>query len=678
MIKYSFFGIVLLQLSLLQASESDKVIAETVVVSATKTAVEIREVVEKVVVVSTDDIERSGASTTEELIQTIPGVSISNNPQAQIRINGLAGTYTKVLIDGVPVHGDVGGAFPIENIPMNDIDRIEIVKGAAGAIYGSDAIGGVVNFITKKKSRKTAVTGGYRYLTNSISSFYKIPGHEDDSFVVSTSNRSSWGGAHGADLGVRHTLGIVDLKVSAGLYIDGGVVDTIEKRPVTLFGDRPYWTMNELKRYNGSVYTGFDLSEDLSLSVDGRYSYSEDSRSISDDLKQSFVDHSFTGTVRGEYFFSDVASIGGYLSGQKFDHTYINYDFNSKDTVKNNRAIYNTFDSEIRYDVQLNSANQLVTGVNLLHGSVDGAAIKDGRQDGYEIAGFVQETFNLRDADNFILTTGLRGTYNSRFSGALSPKIGVRYNFSDPLFIRLAFGTGFKTPSFKQNYYDSFIHPKPHDFLLSGSIDLSPEKSRSINGSIGGASKLFTYELYSHFASLDDKITTAISSENGGELDDGRKYSYQRGYVNVAESRSYGADVSLSFVGFEELKVDGSFSYLYMEDRDSPGEAYVESELYSPYSFKITKTVNLRKYNIRIPIWSSMINYEGKQLWNRDAEDGDKKYLDRYHTVNSSLKQKFGEHVSLSIGINNLFDNHGEDIGFGYGRLGYANLRFGF
>ncbi len=678
MIITRIFVIVSFLVTTLCAGEGSVITTEAVVVSATKTEAEIREVVEKVDVIARSDIENSGASTTEELIQSIPGVAISNNPQAQIRINGMAGAYTKVLIDGVPVHGKVGGAFPIENIPLGDIERIEVVKGAAGALYGSDAIGGVINFITRKRSRATEITGGYRYQSNVVSSTFEEPGYEDSTFEVSTADRQRWGGAHSADMGVRHTFGVVDFNASAGLYVDGGVVDTVEKEPVPLFGDRPYWTMNELKRYNGAVYAGVDLSEDLSLSVQGRYSYDEDSRSITQDLKQSFVDHNIIGVIRGDYFISENASLGGYASFQRLDHTYRNYDFNEKKNVKDNPTIYNTFDGEARYDLLFNAANRLITGVNVLNESVSGNAIEDGQKQSYEIAGFIQETYNVKNQSKLVITTGLRGTYNSRFSGAVTPKIGVRFNAADPLWLRIAFGTGFKTPTFKQNYYDSFIHPKPHDFVLNGNIDLSPEKSRSVNGSVGGELRLLSYELYAHLATLEDKITTDVISDEGGALDDGRVYSYRRGYVNVAEGRSYGADLTLSLTGIKQLTLDGSFSYLYMEDRGSSESEYQESELYSPYSFKVATTLDLRSYNSSIPVWNTMFNYESEQLWDRTARDDNDKYLESYHTLNTSLKEYFGETFSLAVGVNNLFDAHSETLGFGYGRIGYVDLRVHF
>lgn len=664
--------------TLLLADEDTVVTSETVVVSATKTLIETNEVVEDLEIVSAEEIENSGASTTEELIQTISGITICKHPQTQIRINGMEGRYTLVLIDGVPIHANIGGGVPLENIPLGDIERIEIVKGAASAIYGSSAVGGVVNFITRRLSRSTKVTAGLRYQSNILSNQFNTPGYEDDDFEVATSQRARWMGATSADIGLRTTIGILDIKVSGGMYFDSGVVDTIIKRPVALFGNRPYWTMNEVKKSFGNLYAGVDFSDDLLVSFDARFALDKDKRSLSRDVVQYYSNHSYNGVVKWNYFLNQNVSFDGYFSGQRFNHTYNNYNYNLEETTKDNLSTYNTFDSEFLAKTALNDANEIVTGINFIRESVHNDDIENDYQSGHEIAGFIQESFNLQNEDRLIITAGFRGTYNSRFSGAINPKIGVRYNFSNTMYARISYGTGYNTPTFKQNYYDSFIHPKPHDFLLQGNPDLSPEKSHCLNGSIGGETQLFSYNATGHLSIINDKITTEVTSEEGGMLENGRIYSYQRGYVNVAESRSFGSNLSLSYTGIHWFSLTGSFSYLYMEDRDSPDDEYLESELFSPYSFKASGTFDFRRFGQYFPTLNVMFNYEGRQLWNRAAEEESLRYLESYSTLNVSLKKELTETITFTLGVNNLIDNGSNDLGFGYGRIGYADLRFNY
>jgi len=671
--------IVFFVLSTLLLADENVLTAQTVVVSATKTLIETDEVVEDLEIISVEDIENSGASTTEELIQAIPGITVYRHPQTQIRINGMEGNYTLVLIDGVPIHADVGGGVPLENIPLGDIERIEIVKGASSVIYGSSAIGGVVNFITRGLSRSTEITGGLRYQSNILSDQFNTPGYEDDNdFEVATDQRARWSGATSADAGVRTTLGIFDIKASGGVYFDSGVVDTIIKRPVVLFGNRPYWTMNEVNRSFGNLYAGVDISEDLLVSVDTRFALDKDKRSLSRDVVQYFSNNSYNGVVKWNYFVNERTTFDGYFSGQRFDHTYNNYDYNLEATTKDNLSTYKTFDSEFLAEISLNDANTFVTGINFIRESMYNDDIENDYQNGYEVACFVQESFNYRDENRLIVTTGFRATYNSRFSGAINPKVGARYNFSSGLYARVSYGTGFNTPTFKQNFYDTFIHPKPHDFLLQGNPDLSPEKSHSLNASLGGEANVLSYEASVHLSLVDQKISTEVISEEGGELEDGSIYSYQRGYVNIAESRSMGSDLSLTYKGNDWFNLTGFFSYLYMEDRETPEDEFLESELFSPYSYKFSGIIYFDQWRKYLPIMNVMFNHEGRQVWNRDEEDESLRYLESYSTLNVSLKKQITDNISFTFGVNNVLDDGSDDLGFGYGRICYTDLRFSY
>ncbi|PIE52039.1 hypothetical protein CSA37_08750 [Candidatus Fermentibacteria bacterium] len=658
------------------AEEGDVVTTGTVVVSATKTLIEVSEVVEELEVIPSEVIENSGASTTEELLRTVPGITVVKHPQTQIEINGMEGAYTLVLIDGVPIHADVGGGVPIENIPLGDIERIEVVKGSAAAIYGSSALGGVVNFITKPLSRATQISGSYRYQTNLLSSQFDTPGFEnDENFQVATANRARWAGAHIADLNLRTTVGLFDIKAAGGVHYDAGVIDTIIKRPIPVFGERPYWTMNEMKRYYGNLYAGLDVNDDLTISMDTRFAYDKDKRSLSQDLVQWFENNSYSGTLRSMYFAGDNVTFDSYFSFQRFDHDYCNWDYNTEVLTTDSYSIFDTWDCEAKSEIELNDEHDLVVGVNYLHESVENEDIIDGVKSGYEFAGYAQESFNLHDESRFIITAGLRGTYNSRFSGDVNPKLGARYNFAENFYLRLAMGTGFKAPSFKQNYYDSFIHPKPQNFLLTGNPDLVPERSLSFNGSTGGVFGAFDYELYGHYTTVDDKITTMITSEEGGFTPDSTEYSYQRSYVNVAESRSWGGDFSIGYNGIDYLDLTGTVTYLYMEDRESREDEYRESEMFSPLCYKLSMMLDLTGYNRYYPLVNLMYNFEGEQIWYRDPTGVDV-YLDDYSTLNMSLKERITDNVSFTFGMNNLLDNSSDDLGFGYGRITYADIQF--
>ena len=127
---------------------------EIIVVSAGKIEQTVDNAVEKVQVISKSDIEQSGAKTLSEAVKNLSGVVVTGasaaNPTDSISMQGFDSAYVKILVDGIAVTGDIGGATAVFEIPVEMIERIEVVQGAASALYGSDAMGGVINIITKK------------------------------------------------------------------------------------------------------------------------------------------------------------------------------------------------------------------------------------------------------------------------------------------------------------------------------------------------------------------------------------------------------------------------------------------------------------------------------------------------------------------------------------------------
>lgn len=136
-------------------------IKEEIVVTATQTARLHMEVPIKTDVVSREKIENKGATQLAESLTGVTGVRVENNCQncntTQVRINGMEGKYSQILIDSVPFFSSLVGVYGLEQLPSEMVERVEVVKGGGGAIYGGSAVAGVVNVITKEpwKNRLT-------------------------------------------------------------------------------------------------------------------------------------------------------------------------------------------------------------------------------------------------------------------------------------------------------------------------------------------------------------------------------------------------------------------------------------------------------------------------------------------------------------------------------------------
>ena len=140
--------------------EEDLVQIEGVIVSATRSETTRRMSPTLVNVVGTDIYDRTNSTTVAQGLSFQPGVRVENNCQncgfQQVRINGLDGQYTQILIDSRPVFSALAGVYGIEQLPANMIDRVEVMRGGGSALFGSSAIAGTINIITKEPVRNSA------------------------------------------------------------------------------------------------------------------------------------------------------------------------------------------------------------------------------------------------------------------------------------------------------------------------------------------------------------------------------------------------------------------------------------------------------------------------------------------------------------------------------------------
>ena len=143
-----------------------------IVVTATRTAQPLTDIVADLSVVDRDTIEASGATGLADVLARLPGVEISRSGgvgnASNVFLRGAEGRFTAVYIDGVRVDSQSTGGAVWEQIPLSQIDRIEVLRGPAAAVYGSDAVGGVIQLFTKKGEGAAAPYVGVGIGTHSL------------------------------------------------------------------------------------------------------------------------------------------------------------------------------------------------------------------------------------------------------------------------------------------------------------------------------------------------------------------------------------------------------------------------------------------------------------------------------------------------------------------------------
>lgn len=140
--------------------------SEELVITAARAEQARKDVTVATEVIGREEIEASGARTMDELLRAAPGIEVTPTfGGSGVRMQGLDPKHVLVLVDGRPVDGRVDGTVDLARLRVSDIERVEVVKGPSSALYGSDALGGVINIVTRSSDAPWQADGAARYGT---------------------------------------------------------------------------------------------------------------------------------------------------------------------------------------------------------------------------------------------------------------------------------------------------------------------------------------------------------------------------------------------------------------------------------------------------------------------------------------------------------------------------------
>lgn len=390
-----------------------------------------------VTVIDRKEIDQSAAPDLPSLLKSYTGVSIisygGQGASTNVYLRGMSATQTLVLINGVRASSATTGTTSIFNIPLASIERIEIAKGAHSAQYGADAMGGVVNIITKRGGACADGRNACATLTTGVT--------------------HPWGG---------YVSGTVQGRSESGFnYALGG----------SLLGTRGYDFTTPLAWGHEPDDDGFlQGSANLALSKDfdwgrlyadglfarGRSQY-DDTFPFANEVDTT----TFAGKLGAHVLHSDSWSSTLELSSG------LDYSTNFRDDVSGDEfdtQRYGIFAStEKRFDTG-NASHILTGGVEAYSEHVDSTV--DFAVDSRDLAAVFSQ-YSL-EYEAMRLDTGIRYDHNSQFGGATTYNVGASYEVLSGLVLRSSYATGFRAPTFNDLYYPLYSNP-----------DLKPEKSRS-------------------------------------------------------------------------------------------------------------------------------------------------------------------------------------------------------
>ena len=570
-------------------------------------------------VVSPQDIASRPARDLAETLSNVPGISIDSSVSKTggygISIRGMPSSYTLILIDGKRVNADsslfpngFGDSTTSFMPPLSMIEKIEVVRGPASTLYGSDAIGGVVNIITKQKYDKWGASFGYDYTFQENKSFGNTQGFN---FYTAgpISKEKNWG-----------------LSLRGRQYIRAFV-------PSTNLAKYPSVSNGQESQTTAGRNTIVGLAPFESYNVGGRLSWSElvaigskprNSAYIDIDYSQQNYDNSqgLLGTYKADNTGSeqDKQAANGY--GSEMDFYRLNVVAAHKGYYRDSlESTFQTFstDSSVQYNFTANpnryvpkaAAPNGANGVNAgdsreltsqdiiidhrsnaffafgdsvgLNASIGGrywyntfrdkifqVGGKSATQDQH--IGAIYGEGELGVYDRVFLTAGIRGNFNSIFGGNASPRIYLSYNAIKRGWLAFKGGisTGYKTPALP-NLINGIANLSGQGSTHTyGNPNLKPESSINYEVSALSDNPYFSASITGFYTNFTDRISTTPSVAQGTQIN-----GFTCGattcssYINVDEAISYGAETSLAIkpisVGYGAIGLNAAYTFTLTE-----------------------------------------------------------------------------------------------------------------
>ncbi|HYV46617.1 MAG TPA: TonB-dependent receptor [Myxococcaceae bacterium] len=504
------------------------------VVTATRTPQRSDEVTVPTEVITRREIEVSGARDLAELLEVYPGVEIARDVPVRtsgVRLLGLDPEYVLVLIDGERVPGRFGGTLDIERLSLRDVERIEIVKGPSSVVYGSDAMGGVINLITHRPQRP-----------------------------LEAGARASYGGRSELDLrgGAGAMLPWMNATLGAG-FRRGDAFDLDPSTVATTGSALDTWDV-------GAAVSGHPGPVDLGA----RLHYERRDTSGIDLAPSGAVfdrrnrDEAFTANARAEFKPDDPTTVTARAAFGLFRDQFQQDQRLARDLDLYQDAREQLVEAGLQLDRRILGAGTHLASVGTdgLIETLRSPRLSTGYGLRYRGALYVQDDWRVLDQPRVAVAGGVRADLDSQFGPNLSPRIAVRCDPRPGLALRASLGGGFRAPSF-QELLLRFENPGV-GYVVEGNPALQPEHSRGLNVSAdwevndGVLLSAGAYRM-----DLQELITIITLQEATPDT------PTRFGYENTSRAFSQGLELSSRVRLFPSIWLDAAYTLADARDLDT-------------------------------------------------------------------------------------------------------------
>ena len=603
-------------------AEAEPPMAETLdefVVTGTRTPKLIKDTPVLTRLITAKDIGQADATDIKDLLQQeLPGVEFSYamNQQVHLNFNGQGGQSILFLVDGERLAGETMDDVDFSRLNMANVERIEIVKGASSALYGSNAGGGVINIITKKASEKWRVNADAR-----------VGRHKEQRYNLGLTLRG--GRVQNVLTGNRYSIANYDVHSA--------------ENPVT----RVISTIYGSSIWNVSDKFTYSPLDNLRLTARAGFYYRQVTRV--EDTPERYRD--FTGGLRAEWDITAADRLELSYSFDQYDksdfYRISGLDIRSYSNVQNSvRALYShTFG---RGDI-------LSAGADMMRDFMLNTKLSDPRHSQISADAFAQYDWIIDP--RWEVVGALRYDYISDGRDShVTPKVSVRYRPRFDLNIRLGYGMGFRAPTLKEKYYEFDM---AGIWIVRGNAALRPETSHNLNLSADYTHGPLNYTLSVYYNNIRNRISTGLPYALASDPD-----QLLLDYVNLDRYSVFGGEASVQ--GNWSNGLSARLTYAYVNERvprDKDGNVsnnqYIPARQHSltaraGYEHRFSRRYMLSA-SLSGRLLSGVDNVEYKNYYDIAAGTVTVHYPP-YTLWKLSLSQSIGKFVRVDLSVDNLLN----------------------
>ena len=608
-----------------------------VVVTATRTPKLLKDVPIQTRLITAKDIERIDATNVQDLLQQdMPGIEFSYamNQQVHMNFSGFGGQNVLFLVDGERLAGETLDDVDFTRLNMADVGRIEIVRGASSALYGSNAGGGVINIITKDSSEPWMLNVNAR-----------LARHNEQRYGGSISlNRKHFGNT----LNINHT-GFDNFNVTNAPNPEARVFTTV-------YGDKTYHFKDKMT---------FRPTDGMKLTARASYFYRTLSRIP--DTPERYRD--FTAGLRGIWDITPNNNLELSYSFDQYDKS--DYQKITKLDIRDYSNVQNAV--RLLYNHNFSKTGSLTAGSDFMHDYLFNSNLDGEKHWANSFDVFAQMDWNISPA--WELVGAVRYDYISdNHDSHLTPKLTVCYRkpqnrkTAKPqnLTFRFGYGMGFRAPTLKERYYNFDM---VGIWTVLGNEQLKSELSHNLNASVEWTKSQYNFTASLYYNNVKNKIATGVPQNHTTVQPYNRKTVQPQNllylnYINLDRYNVYGAEATIQAHwtgGFS-----GKLSYAYTKEQlPKDKEGNMANNQYIPArAHSLTARFDWDKQWAKH--YATTLGISGRFL----SAVSNEEYIDYYDISRGTTTihypaytlwklttvQRIGRHFKLTVALDNLFN----------------------